>query len=83
LASEMHQTIANFIVRKILRTPNRVLKVDESLITRGLIDSLSFVDLALFVEETYGVHLKNSELNAATFDTIEQLASLIVRRQNK
>jgi acyl carrier protein len=80
--TDTHQAIADFIVRKILRTPKRVLKMDEPLISRGLIDSLTLVDLALFVEETFGVRLKNSELNAATFDTADQLASLIARRQN-
>ena len=83
MPTEIQQTIADFIVQKLLKTPNRVLKVDEPIISRGLIDSFSFVDLALFVEDTFGVRLKNAELNAATFDTIEQLANLIIRRQRK
>ena len=83
MPTEMQQAIADFVVQKLLKTPNRVLKIDEPIISRGLIDSLNFVDLALFVEDTFGVRLKNSELNAATFDTIEQLANLITRRQGK
>lgn len=79
----MHQAIADFIVKKILKTPNRVLKMDEPLISRGLIDSLTLVDLSLFVEDAFGVHLKNSDLNAAAFDTVDELVSLIIRRQSK
>jgi acyl carrier protein len=83
MPTEMQQKIADFIAQKLLETPKRVLKMDEPIISRGLIDSLNFVDLALFVEVTFGVRLKNSELNTATFDTIEQLASLIAKRQGQ
>jgi len=83
LSKEIQVTIANFIVREILKKPNRVLKMDEPLISRGLLDSLTLVDLALFVETTFGVRLKNAELSASTFDTIEQLTTLIEERQNK
>lgn len=83
MSKEIQVTIANFIVREILKKPNRVLKMDEPLISRGLLDSLTLVDLALFVETTFGVRLKNAELSASTFDTIEQLTTLIEERQNK
>ena len=51
------------------------------LISSGLIDSFSLVDLALYVEDQFGVHLDDSELNANTFDTLGQLESLIQQRQ--
>jgi acyl carrier protein len=46
-----------------------------------LIDSFSLVDVALLVEDTYGVHIDDAELNADTFDTLNQLADLIRARQ--
>jgi acyl carrier protein len=39
------------------------------------------MDLALFVEDTFGVRIEDTELNAETFDTLDQLSSLIVTRQ--
>jgi acyl carrier protein len=39
------------------------------------------VDLALFVEDQFGVRIDDSELNADTFDTLPQLAALIAQRQ--
>jgi acyl carrier protein len=77
----MHQIIADFIAQEILKKPNRVLKNNEHLISGGLLDSLSLVDMALFVEDTFGVRLKNAELNASTFDTIDQLVNLIIQRK--
>jgi acyl carrier protein len=39
------------------------------------------VDLALFVEDQFGVRIDDSELNAQTFDSVGQLAELIRQRQ--
>jgi acyl carrier protein len=51
------------------------------LISSGLIDSFHLVDLALYVEDTFGVHIDDTELNADTFDTLNQLATIIQQRQ--
>ena len=39
------------------------------------------MDLALFVEDTFGVRIEDTELNAGTFDNLTQLASLIESRK--
>ena len=81
MSTEMHKTIADFIVQKILKQPKRVIQPGDALISSGLIDSFSLVDLALFVEDTFGVRIADSEFNANTFDSIEQLGTLIQSRQ--
>ena len=81
MSAEMHQQIADFIAQKILRQHKRVINPSDALISSGLIDSFSLVDLALFVEDTFGVRIADSELNANTFDSIEQLANLIASRK--
>jgi acyl carrier protein len=73
--------LAQYITTQILRQPRRPIGSQEALISSGLIDSLSLVDLALYIEDTYGAHIDDTELNAATFDTLEQLAALIRQRQ--
>ena len=78
---EMIAKLAAFIAEKILRQPKRVIRADEALISSGLIDSFSFMDISLFVEDTFGVRIEDTELNVETFDTLEQLAKLIQGRQ--
>ena len=75
--------LEQYIASKILKQPNRKIEPNESLISGGLIDSFSLVDLALFVEDTFGVHIDDSELNAQTFDSLDQLVALIQSRQVK
>lgn len=79
--SESISALGQYIAATILKQPKRVLADDEPLISSGLIDSFSLVDLALFVEQTFGVRIDDSELNADTFDTLAQLAALIEQRQ--
>lgn len=73
--------IEKYIATQILKQPNRKITADESLISSGLIDSFSLMDLALFVEDTFGVRIEDTELNANTFDNLSQLTSLIESRK--
>lgn len=81
MTTEIITPIAKFIAEKILKQPNKVISADEALISSGLIDSFSLMDLALFIEDTFGVRIEDTELNAETFDNLNQLAALISSRQ--
>ena len=79
--SDVITQLSAFIKTNILKQPNRVIEPSEPLISSGLIDSFSLMDLALFVEDTFGVRIEDTELNAGTFDNLNQLASLIESRK--
>lgn len=74
-------TLSKHIAATILKQPGRVVTEAEPIISSGLIDSFNLVDLALFIEDTFGVRIDDSELNAQTFDSVGQLAELIRQRQ--
>jgi acyl carrier protein len=73
--------ISKFIATKVLKQPDRAIDPDEKLISSGLIDSFNLMDLALFVEDTFGVRIEDTELNAETFDSLNQLNALIESRR--
>jgi acyl carrier protein len=79
---ETVQALATYVSTTVLKQPNRVIKETEPVISSGLIDSFSLVDLALFIEDKFGVRIDDSELNAQTFDTLAQLADLIESRKS-
>ena len=81
MTTEIITPIAKFIAEKILKQPNKVISADEAIISSGLIDSFSLMDLALFIEDTFGVRIEDTELNAETFDNLTQLAALISSRK--
>jgi acyl carrier protein len=79
--SDLITKLSAFLASDILKQPNRVITADEHLISSGLIDSFSLMDVALFVEDNFGVRIEDTELNADTFDNLTQLATLIESRQ--
>jgi acyl carrier protein len=80
MLADIISTLSTYITTQILKQPKRVLKPDEPLLSNGLVDSFSLVDLSLFIEKQFNVYIDNTELNAQTFDTLTQLASLIQSR---
>lgn len=74
--------IGEYISSEILKRPERVIKIDEPLLSSGLIDSFSLVDLSLFIQDSFGVLVDDTELNSDTFDTLEELAAIVVSRKS-
>jgi acyl carrier protein len=79
---EVIQPLSQYIATSILQQPERKIDPGESIITSGLIDSFSLVDLSIFIEANFGVLIEDTELNADTFDSLSQLADLILQRQS-
>lgn len=77
----MQEKLSKYIAVEILKQPDRKINPEEPLISSGLIDSFHLVDLSLFVEDTFNVTIDDTELNASTFDTLNQLVALIRQRE--
>ena len=82
MSKEMKNQLSEFIASEILNQPGREIGEDEKLISSGLIDSLSLVDISLFVEEQFQVIIDDTELNADTFDTLAELETIIESRRS-
>jgi len=72
--------LAAYIATEFLKQPDRLITQDEPLLTSGLIDSFHLVDLSIFVENNFGVRIDDAELNASSFDTLNQLTTFIMER---
>ena len=81
MSDDLISKLSSFIVREILKQPERIIASDAKLISSGLIDSFSLMDIALFVEDMFGVRIEDTELNVDTFDTLQELSDLIELRQ--
>lgn len=75
--NNFYGTLSNYLAVEIFKQPQKKIAKDEALISSGLIDSFSLIDLALYVEDNFGVQIDDTELNADTFDTLDELATLI------
>jgi acyl carrier protein len=81
MTDDIAASLKKYIATEIAKQPNRVIDADEALLTSGLVDSFHLVDLALFIEDQFGVHIDDVELNAQSFDTLNQLVAFIQSRR--
>jgi len=81
VTDEITTTLASYIAAEILKQPTRIIKPDEPLLSSGLVDSFHLVDLSLFVENNFGVRIDDAELNASSFDNLNQLTTFIKDHQ--
>lgn len=82
MTDTLSDQLAAFIANVLLKQPGRQIGPQEPLISSGLVDSFSLVDLSLFVQDNFGVRIDDTELNVDTFDTIDQLVMLVRSRMN-
>lgn len=69
--------IRNFIVKDLMRNPKYKLGDNDKLISGGLIDSFSLVELSLFLEKEFGVRPDDTELNADNMDSVQMISSYV------
>lgn len=81
MTEETVNAITQYITAEILKQPGKPLAADAKLLSSGLIDSFSLVDLAMFIDERFHVRIHDTELNAQTFDSVAELAALVEKRK--
>lgn len=81
MTDTIQEKLSSYIATEILKQPNRTIRPDEPLLSSGLIDSFHLVDLSLFVENNFQVHIDDVELNASSFDNLDQLTHFIKERK--
>ncbi len=81
---EVRQAIRSFILSNFLpgEAPE-TLKDSTLLVTSGVITSLSMLELAAFIEDTFSVTLDPEDFGVARMDSVDLLVELVVDRVGK
>jgi acyl carrier protein len=82
-ASEVRKELKKFILNEILRDTTCRIKPDEPLISGGLIDSFSVVQIAVFVEDAFDVVIPDADLTVKNMDTLDKITQLILELRKK
>ena len=75
---DIKSIVEKYILDELLVSDGRVkIDPDESLISSGVIDSLSLLRLVSFVEERFGIRVEDVEVVPDNFETINVMEALI------
>ncbi|MGA9855667.1 MAG: acyl carrier protein [Gammaproteobacteria bacterium] len=78
----LHAELRQFILENYLLTRDEsALDDSDSLTARGILDSTGALELALHLEERYGVTVQDEELHPDNLDSIERIAAFIERKR--
>ena len=79
--TEIKDKIRQYIIETTYASPDQVK--DESLIfIEGIFDSMGFVLLINFIEETFAIKAKDSELLEDNFESINAMANFVAGKLN-
>ncbi len=77
-ADEIKAIVKEYILTKFLLGENPdMLEDDTPLITGGVLNSITTVDLISFLEEQFGVEFKAHEMSADYLDTLNVIAATV------
>jgi acyl carrier protein len=76
----MKEQIKQYIVETFLYGQGTVGD-DQSLFDSGIIDSLGFIKLLAFIEETFKVDIDRSEVGMENFNTVNDILATIQGKQ--
>lgn len=79
---EIIKILKQFITEELVPNSDaNELKENQSLLERGIIDSLGIMKLLAFIEEKFQVKVSDEELIPEHFETLSTIAELISQKQ--
>jgi len=72
--------IRNFLYTDRLKSEFNSLQDDDSLLEKGIIDSIRMLDLIGFLEEKFSVKVDDEDLYPENFDTLNAIADFVGQR---
>jgi acyl carrier protein len=75
------ETIERFVVDELLLGDHRSkIDPDKSLITSGIIDSLGLLRLISYLEDQFGISIKDIEMVPENFETINKIETFVISK---
>lgn len=72
--------IEKFIVEDLLSGSRETIAPDEQLFSTGTLDSLGTLRMITFLEERYGLQIKDGELGDDNFATINSICAFVEKK---
>lgn len=79
--AQIKEKIKNFILETSYTSPEN-LNNETLIFEQGIMDSMGFISIIEFIEETFGVATTDNELIESNFESINAMADYINRKLN-
>lgn len=77
----IEQDVRQFVISNFLfGEDNGSLTANESFLENGIIDSTGVLELVSFLEQTYGIKVRDEELVPDNLDSLQKVAAFVQRK---
>jgi methoxymalonate biosynthesis acyl carrier protein len=77
------ETILNYIREELLDDPDTEIQDDTSLFQDRILRSINLIQLIVFIEETFNLKIKPSEVNIENFDSISNMVRFLDKKTSQ
>ena len=79
--TEIQSSIRKFIARELLfQKDETILKMDDQLLEKRMIDSAGMMELVTFLETEYNIEIGRQDIIPENFETIEKISQLVTTK---
>ncbi len=78
---QVEEILKKHIAETILFSKSYPYENTASFLENGVIDSMNVIELVLFLEQQFGIQVDDREIVPDNFDSIQQLADFVQRKQ--
>jgi len=76
------QRIRQYILENFMFTDDETALNDgESLLNKGVIDSVGALEITQFIEETFNIKVKEDEMLPENLDSVDNIVAFVERKQ--
>ena len=77
---QIEQQIREFLTNNFIFDPSVQLGLEDSFMENGVVDSTGILEVIMWVEATFGVHVEDAEVLPENFDSIGSLIRYAERK---
>ena len=75
----LRESLTRFIAERIIQDRNAKVDPEESLLDRGLVDSVALLNLITFLESEMGVRIPDDEMFPENFESVVAMERLVAK----
>jgi acyl carrier protein len=81
---DVRRCLKEYIVGNFMSSAeDKSLREDVSLLEEGIMDSTGVLDLVMFIEETFGIQVKDEELVPENLDSVDKLVAFVEKKTRR
>jgi acyl carrier protein len=79
----IEEQIREFLTNNFIFDQSAELGLDDSLMGNGIVDSTGILEVIMWVESNFGIHVEDSEVLPENFDSILNIKNYAIHKMNE